>query len=327
MLQKQFLNKQYKKEIKLIQINMGTRCNQRCIHCHVGGGPGGVMMDFRTAENIIAGLNALSVKKVELTGGAPELNPSLRIFIKNLSSQGKQLTVRTNLTALALSECSFYPDLYKKHKVKLIASLPCYMPENVDQQRGQGVFQTSIAVLKKLNSIGYGTNGLQLDLVYNPLGGFLPPEQSLLEHEYKHRLHAQYGITFNSLIPITNVPVGRFREFLDNHNKYEAYLLYLDQTFNPATLSRLMCRSLLSVNYQGYVYDCDFNLALGIKIKGYEQTRFWEIDFARFAPEILFDEHCCACTAGNGSSCHGTLVQNKPVQAVSNDYEHSFSHL
>ena len=327
MKQQSSLNKQHKQGIEIIQINVGSRCNQRCAHCHIGGGPDGSMMDLDTAEKIIGALALQTAARVELTGGAPELNPGLKNFIEKLYAQGKQITARTNLTSLALPECSFYPDFYKAYKVKLVASLPCYGAENVDLQRGEGVFQTSIEVLQRLNRLGYGTNGLELDLVYNPLAGFLPPEHVGLERAYKEILHERYGVTFNGLIAIANVPIGRFKDALDAQKKYGDYLSLLQQCFNSATVGRLMCRTLLSVNYQGYVYDCDFNLALDKKIKGYEHAQFWEIDFSCFAPEITFGDHCYACTAGCGSSCHGALVAEQPACPRCSTYEHSVPHL
>ncbi len=321
------LKKQQKQDIEIIQINVGSRCNQRCAHCHMGGGPDGSMMGPDIAGRIVAALAGHPAARVELTGGAPELNHGLKNFIEQLSAQGKKVTVRTNLTSLALPECSFYPELYKACKVKLVASLPCYSAENVDHQRGEDVFHTSIEVLRRLNRLGYGTNGLELDLVYNPLAAFLPPDHAGLERAYRRVLHQQYDVAFNSLIAIANVPVGRFQETLDAEQKYGEYMSLLQECFNPATVGRLMCRTLLSVNYQGYVHDCDFNLALGKKIKGYEHARFWEIDFSCFAPEITFGEHCYACTAGCGSSCHGALAAEQPACNRFAAHEHSVSHL
>lgn len=321
------LNKQHKQRIEVIQINVGSRCNQRCAHCHIGGGPDGSMMDSCVAEKIIAALALQPVARVELTGGAPELNPGLKNFIEQLSVQGKQVAVRTNLTSLELPECNFYPDLYKAYKVKLVASLPCYSAGNVDRQRGEDVFQKSIEVLQRLNRLGYGTNGLELDLVYSPFAEFLPPGHAGLERAYKEILHEHYGVAFNRLIAMANVPIGRFKETLNAQKKYADYMALLQKCFNPATVGRLMCRALLSVNYQGYVYDCDFNLALDRKIKGYEHAQFWEIDFSCFVPEISFGEHCFACTAGCGSSCHGALIAEQPAIHRCAAYEHSVSHL
>ena len=188
------------------------------------------------------------------------------------------------------------------------------------------MFHTSIEVLKRLNSLGYGTNGLELDLVYNPLAAFLPPDHNGLERSYREILHQRYGVAFNGLVAIANVPIGRFKETLVAKKKYSVYLSLLRESFNPATVGRLMCRTLLSVNYQGYMYDCDFNLALDKKIKNYEHARFWEIDFSCFAPAISFGDHCYACTAGY-SSCHGALMAEQPAFSRCANYEHSVYHL
>jgi radical SAM/Cys-rich protein len=293
--------------LEIVQVNLGPRCNQRCTHCHISGSPDGASMDSQTADKIIETLLRLPVQRIEFTGGAPELNPALPCFIERLSSEARQITVRTNLTVLALPEHAGFFDLYQRHKIKLVASLPCYLCENVDRQRGQGVFEASIAVLRRLNSIGYGTGGLELDLVYNPLSNALPPDQKSLELGYRRAL-SDIGVSFNNLIAITNAPVGRFRDSLAAENRYGDYVSMLRKNFNPATCDRLMCRTLLSIDYRGGLYDCDFNLALGLKIKGYEDAPFWDVDFASFSPGITFGEHCWACTAGAGSSCHGTLL-------------------
>ncbi len=255
------------------------------------------------------------MQRIEFTGGAPELNPSLPVFIQRLSTEQRTITVRTNLTVLALAEHALFFELYKTHKIKLVASLPCYLRENVDRQRGKGVFDTSISVLRMLNSMGYGAGGLELDLVYNPLTDALPPDQKGLELGYRLALH-DLGITFNRLVAITNVPVGRFRNSLAAENRYGDYIELLRRNFNAATCDRLMCRTLLSIDYRGGLYDCDFNLALDIKIKGYEDTPFWDVDFSGFSPEITFGEHCWACTAGTGSSCHGTLLPAETSSAA-----------
>jgi radical SAM/Cys-rich protein len=323
MKQHAALNKQ---RIEIIQINAGSRCNQRCAHCHVRGGPDGTSMDRHTALMILEKLAELSVRSIEFTGGAPELNPNLKLFIEQLAADGRLVTVRTNLTVLALADYAEFFQLYRTHRVKLVASLPCYLRENVDRQRGQGVFDASIAVLRILNSIGYGTDGLELDLVYNPLGDVLPPDQQSLEMGYRRALN-DIGVTFNNLIAITNAPIGRFRERLAAENRYGDYMNLLRCNFNAATSDRLMCRTLLSIDYRGSVYDCDFNLALGLKIKGYEEAPFWNIDFAGFSPEITFGEHCWACTSGAGSSCHGALLADNAVCTEPAHCENSFSHL
>lgn len=246
---------------------------------------------------------------VEFTGGAPELNPNLQSFIKGLSQHNKHLTVRTNLTVLDMPQFDFYFDLYHTYRVKIVASLPCYLQENVDAQRGAGVYAKSLKVLQKLNALGYGKNDLVLDLVYNPTGDFLSPPQRDLQREYEEFLNERSGIIFNRLITITNVPVGRFKKLLCRQRRLKKYQQLLRSNFNPATLDQLMCRRLISINYAGYVYDCDFNLALDRRAKGYETAKFWEIDLPGFSPDITFDEHCFACTAGSGSSCYGALVE------------------
>jgi radical SAM/Cys-rich protein len=306
-----------KQPVTIMQINLGNRCNQACTHCHIQASPeGSHNMDRKTAEKIMHKLIASDIKDIEFTGGAPELNINLPWFIEELAKNNKNITVRTNLTALDMPEHGFYFELYRKCRVKIIASLPCYLQENVDRQRGAGIYQRSIAVLKKLNTRGYGSDGLTLDLVYNPSGDFLPPEQHLLQCDYTQFLKEHYGVTFNTVIPITNAPVGRFREILRKEKKLKHYRELLRKSHNPATMDKLMCKTLVSINYQGYVYDCDFNLALNRSVKGYENVRFWEIDLVGFTPEITFDEHCYACTAGHGSSCYGALVKEGNAGAV-----------
>lgn len=304
-----------KQTIDIVQINLGNVCNQICSHCHIDASPAGNKnMDGNTAQKIARTIAASAIKHVEFTGGAPELNPKLKWLIEELAKNNKSVTVRTNLTVLDMPEHAFYIELYKKYKVKIVASLPCYLQENVDKQRGPGVYTRSIAVLKKLNALGYGEDGLSLDLVYSPAGDFLPPQQHLLQEDYTQFLKEHYGITFNAVIPITNAPVGRFKEILRKEKKLDLYRELLQKSHNPATVDKLMCRKLLSIDYQGYMYDCDFNLALGMRLKGHEQVRFWEVDLSNFTPEIIFDEHCYACTAGSGSSCHGALVDHDAAE-------------
>lgn len=300
-----------KTEIKTIQINLGNKCNQNCIHCHIGASPNGNKnMEEATARKILSKLLEINTNVIEFTGGAPEINPNLKMFISELGKSGKKIVVRTNLTILDSPEYSFYIDLYKLYNVKIMASLPGYFKDSTDFQRGKGVFEKSIRVLQKLNSVGYGKEKLNLDLVYNPEGTYLPPPERELEIDYKKILKEKYGISFNNLIAITNTPVGGFKRYLLNNNKFDEYMKLLVNNFNPETLSNIMCRRLLSIDYEGYLYDCDFNLALGIKIKGYEDKKFWEIDFNSFNPEITCDEHCYACTVNRGSSCHGALIKD-----------------
>ncbi len=298
-----------KEKIETVQINIGNRCNQACAHCHIGASPHGKEnMDSGSAAKILDKLLALDIDDVEFTGGTPEMNPNLGMFIERLSRQGKKVSVRTSLTVLDMPEYAQYIGIYKKHKVRLIASLPSAFEDQTDAQRGKGVFKTSMEVLQRLNRIGYGTEGLTLDLVYNAVGDYLPPEQAKLEREFKQLLRDRHGVTFNNLLTIVNTPIKRFKQYLISRGRLTEYMKELIDNFNPDTLERVMCRRLISVDYQGHVYDCDFNLALGIRIKGYEEEKFWDIDFADFSPEITCDEHCYACTVNRGSSCRGALL-------------------
>lgn len=298
-----------KERIETVQINLGNRCNQACSHCHIGASPAGSEnMDPETAARILDRLLSLNVEHIEFTGGTPEMNPNLPLFIRELNRHGKTVTVRTGLTVLDLPEYAGLTDLYRKHNVRLIASLPAVFEDQTDSQRGAGVFRTSIRVLKKLNELGYGRNGLELDLVYNASGDYLPPEQAKLEQDYKRVLGGRYGIVFNRLYTLVNTPINRFRQYLIREGRLEDYLRELRENFNPDTLDRVMCRRLISVDFRGHVYDCDFNLALGTRIKGYEDARFWEIDFADFSAGITCAEHCYACTVNRGSSCRGALL-------------------
>jgi len=301
-----------KEALETIQINLGNRCNQACSHCHIGASPaGGENMDGETARLILDRLLTLEIEQVEFTGGTPELNPNLPQFIAGLARHGKAVAVRSSLTVLDLPEYAHYTDLYREHGVRIVASLPSTFEDQTDAQRGTGVFRTSIDVLKRLNNRGYGTGELKLDLVYNAVGDYLPPDQTTLEGEYKRVLRDRYGITFNNLLTIVNTPIKRFKQDLALQGKLDGYMKELFDNFNPDTLQRVMCRRLISVDYQGNMYDCDFNLALGIRIKGYEQAKFWEIDFCDFLPEITCAEHCYACTVNRGSSCQGALMNEK----------------
>lgn len=298
-----------KGKIDTIQLNLGNRCNQICSHCHIAASPrGNCNMDYGTAKKILNSLINLDVINIEFTGGAPELNPNLKYFIEGLSRYNKNLTVRTNLTVLDSPDYLFYIELYKKHNVKIIASLPGVFEDTVDKQRGKGVFERSITVIQRLNEIGYATDGLYLDLVYNPSSDFLPPTQEQLEGEYKQILKEKYNIAFNNLITIVNSPIGRFKRFLKRQDRLYDYMELLKREYNPITLNNIMCRHLISIDYEGYIYDCDFNLAMKKGIRGYEDVKFWEIDFSNFSPLITFGEYCLACTADMGSSCHGSLI-------------------
>lgn len=297
--------------IKTIQINLGNRCNQRCTHCHIGASPHGTNnMDGRTAAKVLHKLLDTDVHTIEFTGGAPELNPNLTLFLQELARNSRQCVVRTNLTVLDMPEYTHFVDLYKRLGTKVVASLPSCFRDATDTQRGKGVFDASISVLRRLNRAGFGTGSLPLELVYNPSGSHLPPSEAELERDYREVLGTAYGIRFDRLVAMANVPVGGFKKRLLEEGGLDDYMSLLVNNYNPETLDRIMCRRLVAIDYQGYVYDCDFNLALGMKTRGYEQQRFWEIDFERFDPEITCGAHCYACTVNRGSSCHGALTKD-----------------
>jgi radical SAM/Cys-rich protein len=298
-----------KNDINIIQINLGNRCNLACQHCHIGASPAGSNnMNKKTSEKIIDKLRKIDVNTVEFTGGEPTLNPNLIYFIEELSDT-KDVVVRTNLVSLDMPEYSDLLNLFKKYNVSLIGSLPSLFEQTTDSQRGKGVFKRSINVLQQLNREGYG-NGLKLDLVYNPTGDYLPPENTQLEQDYREMLWDSFGVVFNNLFTIVNVPINRFRKLLENKGTLLQYERELKEQYNPETLDKIMCRYLLSVDYKGYVYDCDFNLGTDLRINGYNNARFWEIDFDKFNPDIIFTNYCYACTVNRGSSCHGALIKD-----------------
>ena len=310
-----------KDKLDLIQINVGDMCNLTCSHCHIGASPkGSKNMNEETAKKVIEKLIQLDIKTIEFTGGTPEMNPNFETFLKQLHKAGKNLVVRTSLTILEHKKYSHFLELYKKFKVKVIASLPSVFEDATTEQRGEGTYDATIKILKKLNSIGYAKGDLKLDLVYNPVGTYLPAPQIQLENEYKDILKKKFDISFNSLATIVNIPIKRFKFDLKKHNRLDDYMKLLKDNFNEATLSNVMCKRVLSIGYDGFVYDCDFNLALGIRVKEYEKTAFWEIDFDNFAPAISFDSHCYACTVNSGSSCHGEVIQDFDAAQNAKEY-------
>jgi radical SAM/Cys-rich protein len=250
---------------------------------------------------------------VDMTGGCPELNPDFEFFVEHVCRLARRLMVRTNLTVFDEAGLGWVPRWYRDHNVVLIASLPCYTEGNVDKQRGESVFARSIAVLKMLNGLGYGCDdGLELDLVYNPGGQFLPGPQEQLEADYKRELGGKYGVRFNRLFTITNAPIGRFRQYLEANGQLKQYLQLLVENFNPDAAQNIMCRSLLSVDYKGVLYNCDFNQALGLAVvdaKGKSVTIDRLENVLSQSLEIITGEHCFCCTAGAGSSCTGALVR------------------
>ncbi len=299
-----------------LQINVGKRCNQACHHCHVEAGPKRTeSMSRATAERLVEILrDNRALATVDITGGAPELNPSFRYLVAEARRLDRQVIDRCNLTILSEPGMQDLPEFLADHRVRIVASLPCYQPDNVEKQRGVGVFSRSIEAIGRLNALGYGRagSGLGLDLVYNPAGGFLPPAQQQLEAKYKQELFQRFGIEFNALLTITNMPIRRFAHFLERSGQLEAYMALLVHHFNPETVPGLMCRSLISVGYDGRLYDCDFNQMLEIDLGAGEAARVrsvWDlgsVDDLTGAP-VATGDHCFGCTAGAGSSCSGAL--------------------
>ena len=301
-----------KDKFDLIQINIGDLCNLTCTHCHVGASPKGVKnMNLLTANRVIAKIEELDIETIEFTGGTPEMNETFLTFLTRLHAVGKKLVVRTSLTILDDRRYEHFLDFYKKYGVKVIASLPSVFEDATTKQRGFGVYDTTIELLQKLNDMGYGKGELELDLVYNPVGTYLPAPQAQLQEEYKTILKDKFDVEFDSLATIVNMPIKRFEFDLKKQGFLNEYMGTLKEKYNEDTLNNVMCKRVLSLDYEGYIYDCDFNLALEKRVKGYEDTPFWEIDFENFNPEITFDSHCYACTVNSGSSCHGEVVENK----------------
>ncbi len=297
--------------VTVLQVNVGKLCNQACHHCHVDAGPTRTeIMTAATAERVVSLVEASpGVTTVDLTGGAPELNPSFRPLVRQLRAAGRQVLVRCNLTVLFVDGMGDLPEFYRDHGVHLTCSLPCYTSDNVDRQRGRGVFSESIRALQRLNDLGYGRpgSGLSLDLVYNPLGAFLPPAQAELEARYKTELQEQFGIAFNDLIVITNMPIKRFAEMLDRQGALGSYMGLLVNHFNPRTVEHLMCRSMLSIGWDGTLYDCDFNQMLDLPLDG--PATIWDLASCTELEgrPVTTAAHCFGCTAGAGSSCGGAL--------------------
>ncbi len=297
--------------LRELQINVGRRCNQACHHCHVDAGPKREeIMAWDTMEKILRWAGANGITAADITGGAPELNPNFRRFVKGFLAQGAEVTVRCNLTVLFEPGQEDLATWYAQHNIRLVCSLPCYTQKNVDAQRGDGVFDKSIEALKRLNAAGYGRDEtLPLDLVYNPGGAFLPGAQEKLEADYKLRLKEDFGVVFSRLMTITNLPINRFAHFLDRTGQRDNYLQLLEQSFNPATVPGLMCRHLVSVDWRGRVYDCDFNQMLDLPLGDKPHRHLWDLIAKNLTGEkIAVDSHCLGCTAGSGSSCGGALA-------------------
>ena len=294
-----------------LQVNIGKLCNQACHHCHVEAGPKRTeVMTRAVAERVITLLAASpGVTTIDLTGGAPELNPNFRWLVTEARRLGRHVIDRCNLTVMFEPGMADLAEFLAAHEVEVVASLPCYSAKNVDEQRGHGVFAKSIAGLQQLNALGYGRSGgaRRLNLVYNPNGTFLPPAQVELEVTYKAQLERDFGIAFDHLFTITNVPIARYADYLDERGQYDAYMSLLVAHLNPATVSGLMCRSLVSVGWDGAVYDCDFNQMLELPLAA--ARTIFELDSLSLEGQpIATRAHCFACTAGSGSSCGGSLA-------------------
>ncbi len=296
-------------EIHTLQLNVGKMCNQTCTHCHVDAGPDRTeVMTRETMQHCLNVIKGSKIRTVDITGGAPEMNPDFRWLVEQLSALGVQVIVRCNLTIiLAAKRYNDLPQFFAEHRVHVVSSLPCYSKTNTDQQRGLGVFDKSITALKMLNDVGYGKDGtgLMLDLVYNPAGAFLPPDQAKLERDFKRELKSLFAIEFNELLTITNLPVSRFLEFLVESGGLETYMSKLVQSYNPASAAGVMCRSMVSVGWDGKLYDCDFNQMLEIEVKS-SLRHIKDFDSSVLSSRcIAIDQHCYGCTAGQGSSCGG----------------------
>lgn len=301
-------------KIDTLQVNVGKLCNQICKHCHVDAGPKRMeIMTHETAEWIVKALRAHpEIKTLDITGGAPEMCPEFDFLVREATALGRQVIDRCNLTIFYEPAKDYLPEFLRDHRVKIVASLPCYSKENLEKQRGQGVFDKSIAALQWLNRLGYGKadSGLELDLVYNPLGPSLPPSQADLEADYKSELREHFGIEFNRLFTITNMPISRFRAFLDVTGQYEAYMQKLETHFNPATVPLVMCRTMVSVGWEGSLYDCDFNQMLNMRLNHGGPAHIRDFDAHLLSKRrVMIGDHCYGCTAGAGSSCSGAVME------------------
>jgi len=296
-----------------LQVNVGKLCNQACHHCHVDAGPKRTeQMAQATAERVIQLLaGSRSITTCDITGGAPELNANFAMLVEQARGLDRRVIVRCNLTVLLVEGMRWLGDFYRRNRVELICSLPCYTAENVNRQRGNGVFDKSIVALGMLNALGYGRGELPLSLVYNPVAPSLAPDQKELEARYREELWRNFGITFDQLLTLNNMPINRFAAQLDREARYAEYMGLLVNHFNPATLDGLMCRTLVSVGWQGDLYDCDFNqmLAIPLEVDGRAMTIYDVHDLASLAgTRIATAPHCFGCTAGAGSSCGGALA-------------------
>lgn len=297
-----------------LQVNLGYLCNLSCVHCHVNAGPQRTeQMDRDTVEQVLGLLEKASLQVLDLTGGAPELNPHFRYLVQEARAMGVRVIDRCNLTVLFEPGQEDLAEFLAEHEVEVSASLPCYLEDNVEAQRGKGVYDTSIGALRRLNELGYGTSHgkeLTLNLMYNPVGPVLPPPQASLEEDYRRELGQRYGISFSELLTITNMPISRFGSVLLAQGQYTQYMSLLRDNFSEANLETLMCRTLLSVDWRGYLYDCDFNQMLDLPLLASDRrTHISQLSAAQDLQgnAVVTGEHCFGCTAGQGSSCGGAL--------------------
>ena len=300
--------------LNTLQINLGYRCNQQCLHCHVNAGPNRTeQMSLETIEQILDFLDNSNIKRIDLTGGAPELNPHFRILVKSCRAMNVHVIDRCNLTVLEEPDQEDLAGFLADNQVEVVASLPCYLRDNVNKQRGKGVFELSIQGLQKLNALGYGKadTGLTLSLMYNPQGPALPPPQQHLEDDYRQKLRDDWGVEFNHLLTLTNMPIQRFGSTLISKGQFNNYMQLLRDSFQEQNLESVMCRNLISIDWQGYLYDCDFNqmLKLPAIINGKPRTHIADLANAAqlLDQDIVVKNHCYGCTAGQGSSCGGAF--------------------
>jgi radical SAM/Cys-rich protein len=299
-------------ESKILQVNLGYMCNMECKHCHVSGGPARTQsMNAKTAECVLKVFLNNPFETLDLTGGAPELNPLFRMLVTEARKAGRNVIARTNLTIFFEKTMEDLAEFYRDQRVELVASLPYYLEDGVDRVRGSGAYMKSIEALKRLNTLGYGTGSpdLPLSLVFNPQGIFLAPPQNTLENDYKQELQAKFGIQFTHLYTILNMPVGRFKDFLSRTNNLDKYRERLASAFNPATLDGVMCRYTVNVGWDGRLFDCDFNQALGLTASSDVPQHIDDFDYQAFTGrKITVGDHCYGCTAGQGSSCAGAVT-------------------
>ena len=299
----------YRGELRTLQLNIGRKCNQACRHCHVDAAPWRTeMLDKTTARKIGQWIEKQTPEVVDITGGAPELSPHFRYLVETSRAANCHVIDRNNLTIIHEPDFEWLPRFLAQNQVEVIASLPCYDPENVTRQRGAGVYEKSISSLRQLNDFGYGKT-LPLNLVYNPVGPTLPPSQSELEEDYRQSLLENHGITFSNLYVLTNQPIARFADDLRQQGKWDDYLELLANSFNPTAVETVMCRNTLSVDHQGRLAECDFNQMLGLHLGDGRPMRLWDINLKSLRQRpIRTGDHCLACTAGDGSSCTGALA-------------------